>query len=90
MIIPYNTFQVRTWSWQTGYLGFHHAQKLEIRGATERDPIHSTLYRITLNGWLENFRSVPHIACHFWGYHYQFGYPQNCKIGPSMTSTVGT
>ena len=24
-----------------------------IRGATERDPIHSTLYRLTLNGWLK-------------------------------------
>ena len=42
-----------------------------IRGATERDPIHSMLYRLTLNGWPENFRSVPHIACHFWSYHDQ-------------------
>ena len=42
-----------------------------IRGATERDPIHSTLYRLTLNGWPENFRSVPHIARHFWSYHNQ-------------------
>ena len=42
-----------------------------IRGATERDPIHSTLYRLTLNGWPENFRSVSHIACHFWSYHDQ-------------------
>ena len=39
-----------------------------IRGATERDPIHSTLYRLTLNGWPENFRSVPCIARHFWSY----------------------
>ena len=30
-----------------------------IRGTTERDLIHSTLYRLTLNGWPENFRSVP-------------------------------
>ena len=37
-----------------------------IKCATERDPIHSTLYRLTLNGWPENFRSVPHIACHSW------------------------
>ena len=43
-----------------------------IRGATKRDPIHSTLYRLTLNGWPENFRSVPHIAHHFWRYHDQF------------------
>ena len=42
-----------------------------IRGATERDPIHSTLYRLTLNGWPENFRSVPCIACHFWSYRDQ-------------------
>ena len=42
-----------------------------ITGATERDPIHSTLYRLTLNGWPVNFRSVPHIACHFWSYHDQ-------------------
>ena len=42
-----------------------------IRGAPERDPIHSTLYRLTFNGWPENFRSVPHIACHFWSYHDQ-------------------
>ena len=39
-----------------------------IRGATERNPIHSTLYRLTLNGWPENVRSVPHIAYHFWSY----------------------
>ena len=38
-----------------------------IRGATERDPIHSTLYRrLTLNGWPETKRTVLHIACHFW------------------------
>ena len=39
-----------------------------IRGATERDAIHSTFYRLTLNGWPENFRSVPCIAHHFWSY----------------------
>ena len=74
-----------------------------IRGATERDPIHSTLYRLTLNGWPENFRSVSCIAHHFWSYYDQLTVengvlikservciPQNCKIGPSMTSTIGT
>ena len=38
-----------------------------IRGATERDPIHSTLYRLTLNRWPDTIRTVLHIACHFWG-----------------------
>ena len=38
-----------------------------IRGATERDPIHSTLYRLTLNGWHDTIRTVPCIACHFRG-----------------------
>ena len=42
-----------------------------IRGATERDPIHSTLYRLTLNGWPDNFKTVQHIAHHFWSYHDQ-------------------
>ena len=39
-----------------------------IREATERDPIHSALYRLTLNGWPDNFRTVPCIACHFLSY----------------------
>ena len=38
-----------------------------IRGATERAPIHSTLLRLTLNGWPDTIITVPHIACHFWG-----------------------
>ena len=38
-----------------------------IRGATERDLVHSTFYRLTLNGWPEKIRTVPHIAHHFWG-----------------------
>ena len=29
-----------------------------IRGAMERDPIHSTLYRLTLNGWPETIRTA--------------------------------
>ena len=39
-----------------------------IKGATERDPINSTLYRLTSNGGPENFRSVPCITRHFWSY----------------------
>ena len=38
-----------------------------VRGAVERDPIHSTVYRLTLNGWTEGMQDVPCIACHFWG-----------------------
>ena len=38
-----------------------------VRGADERDPIHSTIHRSTLNGWLERIQEVPPIACHFWG-----------------------
>ena len=36
-----------------------------IKGATERDPIHPTVYRLTLNGWPDRMRDVPHLACHF-------------------------
>ena len=38
-----------------------------IRGATERDPILYTVYRITHNGWPSRFHEVPHIACQYWG-----------------------
>ena len=38
-----------------------------IRGAVERDPIHSTIYRLTLNGWPDRVQDIPRIACHFWG-----------------------
>ena len=38
-----------------------------VRGALERDPIHSTVYRLTLNGWSDRIHEVPRIACHFWG-----------------------
>ena len=33
-----------------------------VRDAIERDPIHSTIYRLTLNGWLEKVNEVPRIA----------------------------
>ena len=33
-----------------------------VRGAIERDPIHSTVYRLTLNGWLDRVHEVPRIA----------------------------
>ena len=37
-----------------------------IYGAAERDPIHSTIYRVTLNGWLDQYHAVPHSAHHFY------------------------
>ena len=41
--------------------------KLNIdRGAVERVAIHSTVYRMTSNGWPERIQKVPHIVCHFW------------------------
>ena len=38
-----------------------------VRWAIERDPIHSTIYRLTLYGWPDRVHEVPRIACHFWG-----------------------
>ena len=42
--------------------------KLSIgRGAVERDLIHSTMYRLTLNDWSDRVQDIPLIAHHFWG-----------------------
>ena len=38
-----------------------------IRGAVETDPILSTVYHITLNGWPSKISKVPRIARQFWG-----------------------
>ena len=38
-----------------------------MKGATERDPRHSTVNRLTLNGWPEKMRNVPHLACDLLG-----------------------
>ena len=38
-----------------------------VRGAIERDPIHRTIYRLTLNCWPDRVHEVPRIAHHFWG-----------------------
>ena len=38
-----------------------------VRGAVERDPIHSTVYRLTLNVWPDRIQEVPRIARYFWG-----------------------
>ena len=38
-----------------------------VRGAIERDPVHATAYRLSLNGWPGRMRDVPKITSHFWG-----------------------
>ena len=38
-----------------------------IRGSVEQDPILSTVYRLTLNGWPNRISKVPRIARQFWG-----------------------
>ena len=38
-----------------------------IRGSIERDPILSTVYQLTLNGWPDRISQVPRIARQFWG-----------------------
>ena len=38
-----------------------------IGGAIDRFPIHSTIYRLILNGWSDKMRDVLHLASHFWG-----------------------
>ena len=37
-----------------------------VRGAVKRDPIHSTIYRLTWDGWPDRIQEVLHIAHHFW------------------------
>ena len=38
-----------------------------IRGSIKRDPILSTVYQLTLNGWPDRISQVPRIARQFWG-----------------------
>ena len=38
-----------------------------IRGSVKRDPILSTVYWLTLNGWPDEINKVPRIARQFWG-----------------------
>ena len=47
-------------------LNFHPDRLLIIQGAIEHDPIHSAVYRMTLNGWPNRGHDVPHLAHHFW------------------------
>ena len=74
-----------------------------IKGATEKDPILSTIYRLTLNGWPDTIRTVPCIAHHFWGNKDLLSIKdgvlirgnricilQSFKIGPSMTFMMVT
>ena len=48
-------------------LHFNHDCLNLIRGAIERDPVHTTVYRLTLNGWSDKMTGASNIACHFWG-----------------------
>ena len=48
-----------------------------IKGATRRDPIHSTVYRLMLNRWPEKMRNVPHLAHHFGGTRDKLIQPRN-------------
>ena len=48
-------------------LHFNHDCLNLIRGANERDPVHTTVYRLTLNGQPDKMGDVPCIAHHFWG-----------------------
>ena len=38
-----------------------------LKGSIERDPILSTVYQLTLNGWQDRISQVPRIARQFWG-----------------------
>ena len=38
-----------------------------VRRDVERDPIHSTVYRLTLNWWPDRIQELPGIAHNFWG-----------------------
>ena len=38
-----------------------------IWGSVECDPVYSTIYCLTLQGWPDRVQDVPHIARHFWG-----------------------
>ena len=47
-------------------LNFHPDRLLIIQGAIEHDPIHSAVYRMTLNGWPNRIHDIPCLAHHFW------------------------
>ena len=36
-----------------------------IQGTVEKDPIHSTVYRMTLSGWPNRIQDGPSLVCHF-------------------------
>ena len=38
-----------------------------IKAATERGPVHATVYQLTLNRWPDRIQDVPCITHHFWG-----------------------
>ena len=47
-------------------LNFNSDRLLIVKGTIERDPIHSAVYRMTLNGWPDRIQDVPCLAHHFW------------------------
>ena len=46
-------------------LNFDHDYLNIIKGAIERDQVHLTVYRLTLNEWPDKMRDVPHLVHHF-------------------------
>ena len=55
-----------------------------IRGVTERDLVHSTLYRLTLNRWPEKIKTVPCIAHHFWGTRDELTVEDGILVSPEL------
>ena len=51
----------------TQTLNFNHDHLNIIKGAIVRDPVHLTVYRLTLNGWPDKMQDVQHLACHLGG-----------------------
>ena len=37
-----------------------------IKDTVKRDPMYSTIHRMTLNDWSKRIQDVPHLACNFW------------------------
>ena len=74
-----------------------------IKGAIERDPIHSAVYRMTLNSWPNRIQDVPYLAHHFWSLRDELTIGEGVLLkdnrvsahlsymtGPSMSYTTAT
>ena len=55
-----------TWYQHIDHIHFSNWWLDIIQGPVERDPIYSTLYRLTINGWPPPFHHVPWIVHHLW------------------------